>query len=229
MDVILFGPPGAGKGTQAVALSGELAVPHVATGDIFRRHLIEGTELGVLAKAYMDRGELVPDAVVVKLVAARLAEPDAQGGAVLDGFPRTVAQAELLVAWLGDNGRRVDLVLSLVVEAALLVRRLAGRRTCLSCGATYHVDVNPPLVAGLCDRCGGAVVQREDDRESTVQARLATYSRETAPVLSWLTERTRVVNVDGAQPIEDVRAQLFGALASVTLDGPEASASEVME
>lgn len=214
MDVILFGPPGAGKGTQAVALSERLAVPHVATGDIFRRHLSEGTELGVLAKGFMDRGELVPDAVVVKLVAARLSEPDAQGGAVLDGFPRTVAQAELLVSWLQSNGRAVDLVLSLVVDPALLVRRLAGRRTCMGCGATYHVDVTPPMVENVCDRCGGAVVQRADDREATVLARLSTYTRETAPVLAWLAERARVVSIDGAQPIDVVRAQLFGALSS---------------
>jgi adenylate kinase len=214
VDVILFGPPGAGKGTQAVALSEHLAVPHVATGDIFRRHLTEGTELGVLAKGFMDRGELVPDAVVVKLVATRLSEADASSGAVLDGFPRTVTQAELLVAWLLENGRSVDVVLSLVVEPALLVRRLAGRRTCMGCGATYHVDVNPPTVEGVCDRCGGAVVQRADDLEATVQARLGTYARETAPVLAWLSERVQVVNVDGAQPIEAVRAQLFAALAS---------------
>jgi adenylate kinase len=212
VDVILFGPPGAGKGTQAADVSAHLGVPHVATGDIFRRHLKEGTELGVLARGYMDRGQLVPDAVVCDLVASRLAEPDAAGGALLDGFPRTVPQAELLVAWLNRNGRSVDVVLSLEVDFPVLVRRLAGRRTCMGCGATYHVDVNPPAQAGRCDRCGGEVIQRQDDAEATVLARLDTYRLETAPVLAWLETRSRLVRVDGAQSIDVVRDGLIQGL-----------------
>jgi adenylate kinase len=212
VDVILFGPPGAGKGTQAADVSAHLGVPHVATGDIFRRHLKEGTELGVLARGYMDRGQLVPDAVVCDLVASRLAEPDAAGGDLLDGFPRTVPQAELLVAWLNRNGRSVDVVLSLEVDFPVLVRRLAGRRTCMGCGATYHVDVNPPAQAGRCDRCGGEVIQRQDDAEATVLARLDTYRLETAPVLAWLETRSRLVRVDGAQSIDVVRDGLIQGL-----------------
>ncbi len=214
MDVILFGPPGAGKGTQAAGVSEALGIPHVATGDIFRRHLRDGTELGELARRYMDAGQLVPDDVVVRIVATRLEEDDARGGVLFDGFPRTVAQAEKLADWLHEHGRRIDAVIDLDLADEVIVARLGGRRTCLSCGATYHVVANPPASEGVCDRCGGEVVQRDDDREETIRARLETYHRETAPVLAWLKDHARVHTVDAAQGIDQVRADILAALAS---------------
>lgn len=212
MDVLLFGPPGAGKGTQADAICALLAVPQVATGDIFRRHLKEGTALGQLARGYMDRGELVPDEVVFDIVASRLAEPDCAGGVLFDGFPRTVQQAELLVAWLGARGRQLDAVISLEVPDETIVARLGGRRACLSCGASYHVVNNPPKSGNICDRCGAEVVTRKDDSEETIRARLATYHRDTSPVLTWLRARQPVHALDGTQPIAQVEQAIRAAL-----------------
>lgn len=212
MDIILFGPPGAGKGTQAKAISERASVPHVSTGDIFRKNLKEGTELGKLAKSYMERGELVPDSVVCDLVADRLGQADAKGGSLLDGFPRTVVQAELLYQWLQANSRGIDAVISLEVPDAVLIRRLSGRRTCLSCGATYHVDHNPPKTAGVCDECGGEVVQRKDDHEDTVKARIETYHRETAAVLPWLAGKVDIAVVDGTQDIDAVKAAVLAVV-----------------
>ena len=214
MDVILFGPPGAGKGTQASGVSEALGIPHVATGDIFRRHLRDGTELGNLARRLCSAGQLVPDDVVVRIVATRLEEDDARGGVLFDGFPRTVPQAEQLARWLGEHGRRIDAVIDLDLADEVIVARLGGRRTCLGCGATYHVVANPPAREGLCDRCGGEVVQRDDDREDTIRARLETYHRETAPVLAWLREHATVHTVDASQPIDRVRADILAALSS---------------
>lgn len=213
MDVILFGPPGAGKGTQAAAVCEKLSIPHISTGDIFRKHLKEGTELGLLAKSYINQGQLVPDSVVCDIVASRLVEKDCADGALLDGFPRTVAQAEMLGQWLDENGRTVAAVINLEVEQSVLVARLSGRRTCLNCGATYHVSHNPPAQAGECDRCGGEVVQRKDDTEETVRARLETYTRDTAPVLEWLKPRIDVLTIDGSQPIETVRNKILEAIS----------------
>lgn len=216
MDVILFGPPGAGKGTQASAITAALGIVQVATGDIFRRHLKEGTALGLLARGYMDRGQLVPDEVVVDIVASRLSESDCAGGVLLDGFPRTVRQAELLSDWLVAHGRRVDAVFCLSVPDEVVIARLAGRRTCMSCGATYHVHNNPPAADGVCDRCGGDVVQRKDDAEDTIRARLATYHRDTTPVLAWLRGRVAVNDIDGARSIEQVEDQIRAGLASLS-------------
>ena len=212
MDVILFGPPGAGKGTQAEAICSELSIPHISTGDIFRKHLKEGTELGQLARSYMDQGQLVPDQVVCDIVASRLIETDCAAGALLDGFPRTVAQAKMLSSWLDGQDRQVGAVINLAVDDQILVGRLSGRRTCMGCGATYHVVNNPPAAADTCDRCGGEVVQRKDDAEATVRARLETYSRDTAPVLAWLDARVRIHTVDGSQPIGDVQAAILAAI-----------------
>jgi adenylate kinase len=212
MDVILFGPPGAGKGTQAAAICDALSIPHISTGDIFRKHLKEGTDLGQLAKSYINSGKLVPDSVVCDIVASRLVEQDCAGGALLDGFPRTVAQAEMLGEWLEGQGRSVGAVINLEVDSAILVPRLSGRRTCLSCGATYHVAHNPPSEDNICDRCHGEVVQRKDDVEETVKARLETYSKDTAPVLSWLKPRATVHTIDGAQPIAQVRGAILDAI-----------------
>lgn len=210
MNVILFGPPGAGKGTQAGAVCDRHGLLQVATGDIFRKNLKENTELGQLARSYMDKGQLVPDEVVWKLVEDRLAQPDTQGGVLFDGFPRTVKQAELLVGWAESSGRGLAAVVALEVPDDELVARLSGRRTCLSCGATYHVAHNPPTTDGVCDRCGSEVVQRKDDNEATVRERLATYHRQTAPVLEWFGDRA--VRVDGTGEIAAIGARVQAAI-----------------
>lgn len=211
MNVLLFGPPGSGKGTQARDLATLLAVPHVATGDIFRRHLKEGTELGQLARSYIDRGQLVPDSVTCDLVASRLLEADATEGVLLDGFPRSVPQAEWLVSWLHDHGRRIDAVLNLRVADELLVERISGRRACVKCGATYHVRFNPPD-GSTCTVCGSEVVQRKDDAEAVVRARLETYHRETAPVLGILRASGTVHDIDGVGEIPLIQGRIRTAL-----------------
>jgi adenylate kinase len=208
MVLVLFGPPGAGKGTQAAVLSDELGIPQVATGDIFRKHLKEGTELGLLARSYMNEGKLVPDEVVWDIVATRLDQDDCADGVLLDGFPRSVKQASLLMAWLGARGRRLDAVAALHVQDDLIVARLSGRRTCMNCGATYHVEHNPTSVEGSCDRCDGSVVQREDDVEVTIRARLATYKDQTEPVLTYFRGFGLVNDIDGTGDIEVVSQRL---------------------
>jgi adenylate kinase len=214
MDVILFGPPGAGKGTQAAAISKLLSIPHISTGDIFRRHLKEGTELGTLARSYMNKGQLVPDQVVCDIVASRLVEQDASGGALLDGFPRTVVQAEMLYSWLKAQGRSISAVVNLQVPDSLLIARLSGRRTCTGCGASYHVEHNPPKADGSCSNCGSEVVQRKDDHEETIKARLVTYSRDTAPVLGWVSPRSRVHAIDGTQGILEIETTIAASLTA---------------
>ncbi len=208
MDLVLFGPPGAGKGTQAAVLSDELGIPQVATGDIFRRHLKEGTELGVLAQSFMGKGQLVPDEVVWDIVETRLAEDDCKDGVLLDGFPRSVRQAELLVQWLESQGRRLHAVTALQLPDETIVARLGGRRTCMSCGATYHVEHNPTSVEGVCNRCDGEVVQRKDDHEETIRARLATYKEQTEPVLTYFRQFDLVTDIDGTGSIEAVSQRL---------------------
>ena len=208
MVIALFGPPGAGKGTQAAFLRDELGVPHVATGDIFRHHLKNNTELGRLAKSFMEKGQLVPDDVVWKLVQDRLSQDDCARGVLLDGFPRSVPQAQSLVGWLESVGRKLDRVVALEVDDAELVARLSGRRTCTGCQATYHAQHAPTAVEGVCDRCGGEVIQRKDDSEETVRARLATYARETAPVLGFLDTLGVVERVEGSGTIESITQRI---------------------
>ncbi|MDI7251889.1 MAG: adenylate kinase, partial [Actinomycetota bacterium] len=171
-NLILLGPPGAGKGTQAEKISELYGIPHISTGDIFRDNLKRGTELGLKAKEYMDRGELVPDEVVIGIVRGRLAEPDCEKGFVLDGFPRTVAQADALKEMLAGLGKSIHHVLNIQVPDETVVERLTARRTCRSCGAVYHLKFNPPREDGKCDVCGGELYVRDDDREETVRARL---------------------------------------------------------
>ena len=208
MVLVLFGPPGAGKGTQAAVISQELGIPQVATGDIFRKHLKEGTELGELARSFMDKGNLVPDEVVWDIVSTRLDEEDCVSGVLLDGFPRSVRQAELLVAWLEERDDAVDCVAALDVADEEIVERLSGRRSCLGCGATYHVEHAPTQVENTCDRCGGAVVQRSDDTPDTVRARLDTYHAQTAPVLDFFEGLNLVEHVDATGTIESVTQRL---------------------
>lgn len=213
MILVLFGPPGAGKGTQANFLCERFGIPQISTGDIFRRHLKEGTDLGRLAESFMSAGKLVPDEVVWDIVASRLEEDDCRPGFLFDGFPRTVRQAGLMMGWFRKSARQLDGVLSLVVPDANIVERLSGRRTCLGCGATYHVVHNPPSAAGVCDRCGGEVVQRKDDSEGTVRARLETYHSQTAPVLGFFGALGLVTEIDGTGEISEVTGRLQAAVS----------------
>lgn len=212
MNLVLLGPPGAGKGTQAARLAAHFGLAHVATGDLFRQNLREGTPLGLEARRYMEQGLLVPDSVTVAMVEARIAQPDAESGFVLDGFPRNLAQAEALDRILDGRHRRLDRVLALVVDREAIIRRLTGRWVCPSCQATYHVEFNPPRTAGVCDRCGTALVQRADDSLETVTKRLAVYDEETAPLVSFYREREILTEVDGMGTVEDVTARLVGVL-----------------
>lgn len=212
MRVVLVGPPGAGKGTQAQFIASHLSIPKISTGDIFRANVSGGTPLGKLAKEYMDRGDLVPDEVTVAMVRDRLSEDDAQEGFLLDGFPRNVPQAEVLKKMLADWGLALDVVLELVVDDEEVVRRLAGRRTCRSCGKVWHVDFDPPSREGICDACGGELFQRDDDREDTIRHRLEVYQEQTAPLISYYADEGILVGVDATGPVEEVTQRAMAAL-----------------
>jgi adenylate kinase len=208
MRVAFLGPPGAGKGTQARELAREWNVPQIATGDMLRDAVKAGTPLGREAKTYMDRGELVPDSVIVAMVGERLAEPDAADGYILDGFPRTVPQAEALAQLLKDCGQALDRVIYFDVSEGEILRRMTGRRVCRACGETFHVVFAPPSRAGVCDRCGGELYQREDDSEATVRRRLDVYARQTAPLLEYYRDRGLLATVAGEGPIDEIRGSL---------------------
>ncbi len=201
MVYVLFGPPGAGKGTQGARIAAQYGVPTISTGAIFRDNVSAGTPLGLVAKDYMSRGQLVPDEIVIQLVKDRIAEPDCAGGFLLDGFPRTINQAEILEVMLGEAGVKIDGVLDFEVEEEELVRRLSGRRTCGKCGATYHVVAVPPRQEGVCDQCGGQLEQRADDMPEAIRTRLREYQAKTAPVLAFYRERGLLREIDaGASP-----------------------------
>lgn len=204
MRVIFLGPPGAGKGTQARRLAEERGIPQIATGDMLREALAKGTRLGLEAKAYMDRGALVPDDVVVQLVAERLEANDAKRGFVLDGFPRTVGQAEALERLLRDRDLAVERVIFFEVSESELLRRLTGRRVCGQCGTTYHIAFSPPTRAGRCDRCQKELDQREDDSEATVRRRLEVYAAQTTPLLEYYRSRDLLTTVRGDGTLEQV-------------------------
>ncbi|HSE03334.1 MAG TPA: adenylate kinase [Methylomirabilota bacterium] len=210
--VIFLGAPGAGKGTQARRLAADSGVPQVATGDMLREAVAGGTPLGREAKRHMDQGALVPDEVVIGLVDERLARPDAAGGYVLDGFPRTLAQAEALDALLRRRGQELDRVVFFDVSRDELLRRLTGRRICRGCGAAFHLVSAPPKVAGRCDECGGELYQRDDDAESTVTRRLDVYQTQTAPLLDYYRQRGLLVRVPGEGPVERVAAAIRRAV-----------------
>lgn len=214
MIIILLGPPGAGKGTQAGAVSEKYNIPHISTGDIFRANLKEGTALGLEAKKYMDAGALVPDELVVRIVGDRLNAPDAAGGALLDGFPRTVAQAEALGDYLVQKGRKVDHCLCLEVPDQVLITRLAGRRMCRECGAGFHVEFSPPPADGRCNQCGGEIYQRDDDMEATIQNRLKVYHEQTSPLVEWYKERGLLRAIDGQGPVDEIKKRIFAALGA---------------
>lgn len=208
MRLVFLGPPGVGKGTQARRLSQEYKWPHIATGDILREAVIQETPLGIRAKEFMDRGDLVPDEIVVGIVKERLAEPDAQEGFILDGFPRTVNQAQELEAELSSFGSGIDAVVFFKVSEKEIIRRLAGRRICKTCGALYHIIYNPPAVENQCDQCGGQLYQRSDDSENTVRRRMEVYLAQTAPLISYYRSRGILWEVNGEQAPDEVYRQL---------------------
>ena len=205
MNIVLLGAPGAGKGTQATRISDKFGLPHISTGDIFRDNIKRGTEIGLLAKAYTDKGQLVPDEVTCKIVEGRLAEEDCKGGYLLDGFPRNLFQAQEL-----DKFSKVDAVINIDVDLSLLMARLCGRRVCKSCGESYHVD----FLGGrtTCERCGGELYQRKDDNEETVGARLKVYTEQTQPLIDYYTEKGVLLNIDGVGAIDEVFARICAAL-----------------
>jgi adenylate kinase len=210
--LVLVGPPGAGKGTQAAFIASARSIPKISTGDIFRANVREGTELGIQAKQYMDAGDLVPDEITIGMVRNRLAEDDAVKGFLLDGFPRNVPQAEVLGGMLEAMGTQLDVVLELVVDDDEVVRRLSGRRTCRSCGHIWHVDFDPPSVEDVCDRCNGALFQRDDDRAETIRHRLEVYAEQTAPLVSWYAERGVLIGIDATGPVDNVTERAIDAL-----------------
>ena len=212
MRLVLLGPPGAGKGTQAEFIVDQYKIPHISTGDIFRKNIKEGTELGLRAKAFIDKGALVPDSLVVEIVEARLKEADCIKGFLLDGFPRTEFQAEELDKVLENMGVGLTAVLNIKVDPALLVSRAVGRRICRSCGATYHIINNPSTVEGICDKCDGELYQRSDDVEETVANRINVYMNETSPLIHYYKTRGKLVDIDGEQDIKIVSSDIVNAL-----------------
>ena len=213
--VVLLGPPGAGKGTQAKLLAEAFDIPHVSSGDLFRDHLGRKTELGMLAKEYMDRGGLVPDDVTVGMVIERLGRSDCQKGALLDGFPRTLSQAAALDDALDERGQHVGVVPLIQVKDEEVMRRLTARRSCGDCGAVYNLVFNLPGVEGVCDVCGGELYQRDDDNPETVRNRLYTYYKETSPLIGYYFAKKLLVEVSGEQGIDDVQADLRAAVEAV--------------
>jgi adenylate kinase len=210
--LVLVGPPGAGKGTQAQFIASHFAVPKISTGDIFRANVSEGTDLGLEARKYMDAGDLVPDEVTIGMVKDRLGHDDASEGFLLDGFPRTVHQAEVLDGMLTEHSAALDVVLELVVDDDEVVRRLSGRRTCRRCGHVWHLDFDPPATEGRCDRCDGELFQRDDDSEDTIRHRLEVYADQTSPLIGYYGDRGILAGVDATGPVEDVTERAINAL-----------------
>ncbi|MFW6067359.1 MAG: adenylate kinase [Myxococcota bacterium] len=213
MDLVLFGPPGAGKGTQARRIAGDLGIPQISTGDMMRAERASGSDLGKRFDEYMSQGKLVPDELVLELLEKRLTRPDAQKGAIFDGYPRTVAQAESLDSILSKLGRGIDRVLALEVPLEAIVERVTGRRVCLDCGQTYHVRYNPPPSSGKCESCGGTrVVQRQDDTEEVVRKRYEEYQAKTAPVLEFYQQKGLVTSLDGVGSLDEVTQRIEAAI-----------------
>jgi adenylate kinase len=204
MKIIMLGAPGAGKGTQAKQIADKYSIPHISTGDIFRANIKNGTELGKKAKQYMDQGALVPDELTCDLVMDRIQQDDCKNGFVLDGFPRTILQAEALDAALGKINEKMDYAIDVDVPDENIVNRMSGRRACLNCGATYHLISIPPKVEGICDRCGSEIVLREDDKPETVQKRLKVYHEQTQPLIDYYKNQGILKSVDGTQPMDEV-------------------------
>jgi len=212
MKLVLLGPPGAGKGTQAVRLVQHFTIPQISTGDILRKAVKNGTELGNLAKKYMDSGTLVPDEVVIGIIRERIIEPDCKNGYILDGFPRTIAQAEALDEMLERIGTQVDHVINISVGDKEIIKRLTGRRTCTSCGAGYHILFDPPEQEGVCDRCGGKLIQRDDDKEETIRARLKVYRKQTEPLIAYYKGKHLLRAIPGEGNMEEIFSAILEAL-----------------
>lgn len=210
--VVLLGPPGSGKGTQAKRLVEVLGTPHVSSGDLFRHHLSEMTELGLMAQSYMEKGELVPDDVTVEMVMERISRPDCNQGVILDGFPRTLNQAQALKRALADRGQQVTVVPLIQVSDDEVVRRLTARRVCEDCGAVYNLVFNPPQEEGVCDECGGNLYQRKDDDPETVRHRLYTYYKETSPLIGYYFAQGLLIEIDGEQSVQSVSEDLRKAI-----------------
>ena len=212
MKIIMLGAPGAGKGTQAQLIADKYGIPHVSTGDIFRANIKNGTELGMEAKKYMDQGLLVPDELTVRILLDRVAKEDCKDGYVLDGFPRTIPQAEVLDQALTERGDRIDFAIDVDVPDENIVKRMSGRRACLACGATFHVEHIPPKQEGICDRCGQELVLRDDDKEETVQKRLDVYHEQTQPLLAYYEKKGVLRTVDGTKTMQEVFAAVTALL-----------------
>lgn len=211
MKIIMLGAPGAGKGTQAKMIADKYHVPHISTGDIFRANIKEGTALGMEAKKYMDQGQLVPDELTVKILLDRVAKEDCKNGYVLDGFPRTIPQAEVLDKALADLGDSVDFAIDVEVPDENIIKRMGGRRACLSCGATYHLEHIPPKAEGICDRCGKELILRDDDKPETVEKRLHVYHEQTSPLIDFYRAKGILKEVDGTRKMEEV----FNAIVEI--------------
>lgn len=212
MKIIMLGAPGAGKGTQAKMIADKYGVPHISTGDIFRANIKNGTELGMEAKKYMDQGLLVPDELTVRILLDRVAQDDCKNGYVLDGFPRTIPQAEVLDSELTKLGDHIDYAINVDVPNENIVKRMSGRRACLTCGATYHIEHVPPKKEGICDVCGSELVLRDDDKPETVKNRLNVYHEQTQPLIDFYTEKGVLKTVDGTVPMEEVFAAITAIL-----------------
>lgn len=212
MRLILLGPPGAGKGTQAKRVIEEFDIPHISTGDIFRKNIKEKTELGQKVEGLLAEGKLVPDELTIEIVWDRLDQEDCKNGFLLDGFPRTIPQAEALDEGLAKRGLKLDRVLNIDVDKDSLVKRLSGRRVCPNCGASYHIDNNPPKVEGICDVCQTPIIQREDDKEQTVLDRIKVYDSQTKPLVDFYNKQDLVFTVDGTLPIDEITSKLVTEL-----------------
>lgn len=212
MKIIMLGAPGAGKGTQAQMIADKYKIPHISTGDIFRENVKNGTALGMEAKKYMDQGALVPDELTVRILLDRVAQDDCKNGYVLDGFPRTIPQAEVLDEAISKLGDKIDFAINVEVPDENIIRRMSGRRACLSCGATFHVEHVPPKKEGICDRCGKELVLRDDDKEETVKNRLDVYHKQTQPLIDFYTQKNILKTVDGTVDMQDVFAAITAIL-----------------
>lgn len=213
MKIVMLGAPGAGKGTQAKMIAAKYGIPHISTGDIFRANIKNGTELGMKAKQYMDQGLLVPDELTLELIMDRFAADDCANGYVLDGFPRTIAQAEALTASLGAKGEKLDYAVDVEVPDEKIVARMGGRRACTACGGTFHIQYNPPKTEGVCDLCGGKLTIRDDDLPETVQKRLNVYHSQTQPLIEYYTKEGILKSVDGTQEVGKVFDDILAVFA----------------
>jgi adenylate kinase len=213
MKIVMLGAPGAGKGTQAKMIAAKYDIPHISTGDIFRANIKNGTELGKKAKSYMDQGLLVPDELTLELIMDRFAQPDCANGYVLDGFPRTIPQAEALTASLAAKGEKMDFAIDVDVPDENIVTRMGGRRACVACGGTFHIKFNPTKVEGICDLCGGQLTIRDDDMPETVQKRLNVYHTQTQPLIEYYTGAGILKSVDGTQDVNKVFEDILAILA----------------